>query len=357
MTRGPTGDKKTKIPLKWRLSAWWNGYDLDDVRARLSQHMTSTEVPGDLADLSALSTPPSQSSPQVNRVTPQYESKISHDVEKNDTEIEFSDDHVVVKAVWDTQRAHVAQVFWGDGFCGPGGPEQIIKITEPLNINSKRSTMVIGAGLGGPVRALQKNHKTPVDGFESSERLAIDGMQMSVDAGIAQDAPILQLDFENITEFSRRYDRAYSKESLFTIENKMGLIDTIYDHLKKDGLFLLTDYVLAESADPNTALFEKWRLIEPEAPKPITAGDLRGLLTNAGFSLQVNDNITDLYLDLIAQARTHALKVLNAMEKDGAHNLSLIKYMHNEAAFWDIRAKLLRNGDLRVMKYMCLKSS
>lgn len=369
MSKGSSENKKTKIPLKWRLNAWWNGYDLDDLKAKLSKPMSNPERSNESLKNPATPDFHNQNSPDVHNKnsiekhspeTPPPEIYNSYD--RNgpasiDDDIEFSeDDHVVVKAVWDNNRAHVAQVFWGDGFCGPGGPENIINITESLKINSKRSIMVVGAGLGGPVRTMQKEYNTPVDGYESSTRLATDGMIMSVEAGVAQDAPIMHLDFENMTKFARRYDRAYAKESLFTIGNKLSLIQTIFDHLKDDGLFLLTDYVLSESADQSNALFNKWRLLEPDEPKPVTAGDMRSYLTNAGFTLRVNENITDLYLDLIGQARAHAKNVINTMEADGVQNLSILKYMHNEAAFWDTRAKLLRDGDLRVMKYLCYKS-
>lgn len=26
-----------KVPLKWRMKAWWEGYDLDDIRKRLAR--------------------------------------------------------------------------------------------------------------------------------------------------------------------------------------------------------------------------------------------------------------------------------------------------------------------------------
>lgn len=368
MNKTSSGKTKTKTPLKWRLIAWWHGYDLDDVKTKLS---TSDDIPQTSKNAPLQPTKSfidqQESEEQYDfedKPTASYPQDDGEDLSGNDDsaidvddDIEFiNDDQVVIKAVWDTDRAHVAQVFWGDGFCGPGGPENIINMTEPLSINSNRTIMVVGAGLGGPVRAMQKEYNTPVDGYESSKKLATDGMEMSQEAGVAQDAPIIHFDFENSTRFSRKYDRAYAKESMFVIANKSQLIQTIFDHLKKDGLFLLTEYVLSEKADQSSALFNKWRKLEPYEPRPVSTVDMEAYLEDAGFSIRVNEDITDFYLDLIVDARAHAKKIIDTMEADDVVNVTILKYMHNEAIFWDTRAKLLRKGDLKVVRYLAHKS-
>lgn len=356
MSKAPSEDNKIKIPLMWRLRAWWHGYDLEDVRARLSK---SDDEPMAKSPEDNRGNNPKDSGHPDNLPQPDDGTSDTDDGAFDiDDDIEFIEsDHIAVKAVWDTDRAHVAQVFWGDGFCGPGGPENIIAMTAPLNINSKRSAMVIGAGLGGPVRAMQKEYDTPVDGYESSKELATAGMEMSEVAGVAQDAPVSHIDFENTPRFPRSYDRAYAKESLFIITDKSNLVQSIFDHLKKDGLFLLTEYILSENADQSSILFDQWRTLEPYQPRPVSSDEMESCLENAGFSITVNEDITDFYLDLIVAARIHAKKVIKTMEADDVKDPTILKYMHNEAIFWDTRAKLLRSGDLKVIKYLGLKSS
>lgn len=355
MSKAPSeNDDEIKIPLIWRLRAWWHGYDMEDVKAKLAG--TDGVLSEDAAQ------PAKKPQESVSEQPKSEESQSDNDDSAVDEDVDEDSDssengHVAVKAVWDTERAHVAQVFWGDGFCGPGGPENIISMTASLNINSKRTTMVIGAGLGGPVRAIQKEYDTPVDGFETAEKLAAAGMNMSLEAGVAQDAPIIHLDLENVTEFARSYDRAYAKESMFIISNKPQLIQTIFDSLKKDGLFLLTDYILSEDADQDSASFKKWCKLEPYEPKPVISSTMESYLEDAGFSMKDNEDITDFYLNLISDARSHANKVINAMESDNVKDVTILKYMHNEAVFWDTRANLLRDGDLKVIRYLGLKSS
>lgn len=371
MSKASSGDKKTKIPLKWRIKAWWHGYDLEDVKTKLSaseeNHSEALDIPKKSPKKPKKSYMDQKDSEEEyhfeEKTIARYPKEDEDDfINQDDSEFEeddfefTEDDHVAVKAVWDTERAHVAQVFWGDGYCGPGGPENIIGMTEPLKLNSKRSAMVIGAGLGGPVRAIQKEYNTPVDGYETSERLASDGMDMSVDDGVAQDAPILHLDLENLNEFSRKYDRAYAKESLFIIAKKSQLIQTIYNHLKSDGLFLITDYILSENADESSALFNKWRKLEPYEPRPVPSGVMEACLKDAGFTIRENQDITDFYLGLIAKARRHSHTIITGMEAEDVKDATILKYMHNEAVFWDTRAKLLKRGDLKVIRYIGHKS-
>lgn len=324
-------NNEVKIPLIWHLRAWWHGYDLEDIKARLSKD--SEESPAE---------PPEVKENDPDTPVP------------DGNEIEFIEEsHVAVKAVWDTERAHVAQVFWGDGFCGPGGPENIIHMTGPLNVNSKRRIMVIGAGLGGPVRVIQKKYTAPVDGYESSGKLAAAGMSMSEEAGVAEDAPVIHTDLENNPAFSHKYDRAFAKESLFIISDKPRLVRAIHDQLKEDSLFLLTDYILSDTADRDSEDYRKWCDLEPYPPKPVTAEIMLSCLKDAGFILKDDEDITGFYLGLITSARNHAKKVITLMQSDEIRNVAVLTYMYNEAVFWDSRARLLRNGDLKVIKYLC----
>lgn len=344
MSKPSSEDTDIKIPLLWRFRSWWHGYDLEDVRAKLSK---------------TNNTPTANSTENPHNPEGDSEDLILDDINTSLIDDNFKlleDDHIAVKAVWDKDRAEVAQVFWGDGFCGPGGPENIISMTTPLNINSKRTAMVIGAGLGGPVRAMQQKYDTPIDGYESSKELATTGMAMSQEAGVAQDAPITHVNFEDAPHFPRSYDRAYAKESTFIITNKSQLIQGIFDHLKKEGLFLLTEYVLSEDADQDSAVFREWCDLEPYKPYPVTSAAMESCLEDAGFTIKLQEDITDFYLNLISGARSHAKKVISIMEASNVKDVTILKYMLNEAVFWNTRAKLLRSGDLKVVKYLCHKS-
>ncbi len=362
-----SNNNKNKPKLSTRLKAWWHGYDVDDVVATESKNHNNAPAIKEEKANSAAATEEHKPSWLKEEEEAEYHfedtSVAEYDAE-NSPEDEEEDDydyeamlknHIPVKAVWDTERAHVAQMFWGDGYCGPGGPDNIINMTAELRINSRRTTMVLGGGVGGPVRAIQKEYDTEVDGYEPSEQLAKDGMEMSQEAGVSDMAPIIHLDLENATEFNRSYDRVYAKEALFTIEAKDKLVGAIANSMKEDGVLLITDYIATDSANLDNPLFQKWKLLEPYEPRPVKENLMESLFALSGLTLKSKEDLTGFYLHLMEQTREHAREVISTIDSSDESKLNTIKYMHNEAVLWDTRLRLLQKGDLKVMKYICAK--
>ena len=176
---------------------------------------------------------------------------------------------IVKQVPWTEIRIQLAQLVWGEGYCGPGGPNNIIQMAKFLNLTPEKSLVVIGAGLGGPVRTMVEKFGVWVDGFESSEALAQEGMKMSVDQGLSKKARIIHKDLNNIYNISRRFDCFFSKEALFTVENKAQLLKAIYESLKPNGLFLFTDFVLKDASCLQNPDVKEWIQQEPHKPHPI----------------------------------------------------------------------------------------
>lgn len=368
-----SNNNKNKPSFSLRLKAWWHGYELEDVIATQPKSQNNFNASKDdsthaVKEGKEVSSPAEEYIPSWLKKEEEadyhfddtepasYEPYASPaDEKEKDFEFDFAEDHVVVQAVWDTNRAHVAQMFWGDGYCGPGGPDNIINMTTELRINSTQTTMVLGGGLGGPVRAIQREYDTEVDGYEPSEHLANDGMDMSRDASVADKAPIYHQELESCTSFKRKYDRVYAKEALFTINNKSLLIETIANYLKEKGMLLLTDYIVNPDADQKNPLFQKWKKIEPYEPKPETDDFMEHCFSNSGLTLKSNEDLTEFYLHLISKTRDHARKVLKNFYGADNDDMSIVKYMHNEAVLWDTRSKLIKKGDIKVIKYLCTK--
>ncbi len=362
-----SNNNKNKPSLTTRLKAWWHGYEVDDVVATESKSAGSAPAVKEEKPKPAATSEEYKPSwlKEEEEAEYHFDDSAAAEYEADNSQVEEEEDdydyeemlknHIPVKAVWDTERAHVAQMFWGDGYCGPGGPDNIINMTAELRINSRRTTMVLGGGVGGPVRAIQKEYDTEVDGYEPSEQLAKDGMEMSEEAGVADMAPIIHHDLAGAAEFNRSYDRVYAKEALFTIEAKDKLIDTIANALKEDGVLLLTDYIATDSAKQDNPLFQKWKLLEPFEPLPVKENLMESLFSLSGLTLKSKEDLTGFYLHLMEQTREHARKVISTIDASDETKLNTIKYMHNEAVLWDTRLRLLQKGDLKVMKYICAK--
>ena len=305
------------------MKAWWEGYDVADMEAKLRARNGKATYE------------------ELTREEPAAEAP--------------TQDAKSEKFSWSEARIQVAQLIWGQGYCGPGGPENVIAMSKLLALSPKQSAMVIGAGLGGPARVLAQEFGVWISGYENSEELAARGMKMSKDAGLEKKAPIYYKDFDEIEPFERNFDRAYSKEAFFTIQKKAELLKEIYKNLKEDSLFLVTDYVIRDIESMQDSDVQKWLRQEPLDPYPITSETMVKYLEEAGFNIRVNEDITEHYIELIQEAWANAdqvVKTLSARGPEAADNLQAIM---KEAQFWSQRTKLLRSGMLQVHRYLAHK--
>jgi len=315
-----------------RLKAWWEGYDPDDVLAYLRARAP---------------TPPAASNPgpQPSRLEPP-----PSDIDPRDIELPFDP--------WDNNRAEIAQYIWGEGYCGPGGPEHIVSMSKLLALSPEQSLLEIGSLLGGPARTLADSFGTWVTGYEASPKLAALAAEKSEMAGLAKKAIIHHYDPETVGEFDRKFDRAFAKEALFTIENKARLLDLVEGHLKPSGLFLITDFVLADESVYAKESYREWRDSEAHRRRPymVTAEQLAELCKQVRFTVRVNEDVSDVYIDLIRKAWAGADKVAEKIAHR-AEGEVLLETLLREAEFWSHRARMLESGDLRLWRILAAKKA
>jgi len=182
------------------------------------------------------------------------------------------------------------------------------------------------------------------------------GRKLSKMAGLDKKAVLEQYDPENFEGFGRKFDRAISKEALFTIEDKASMIAHIEDKLKPGGLFLMTEYVIDSDAVLGKDRYKEWMVAERSHPYPILSDELVDLLKANRMQVRVSEDISRQYIDMINQAWAGADEVAAklAQREDGAQ---MIQTLMREAEFWTRRKKLLETGDLKLWRIVANKKS
>jgi cyclopropane fatty-acyl-phospholipid synthase-like methyltransferase len=315
-----TKKKDPKVGLGLRLKAWWEGYDTEDIKARLKDRQ-----PEDMAE------------PE------------SEDDEPKDVSAENLDP-------WDEETIDIAQYIWGKGFCGPGGPDYVISLSKLLALSPEMSMLQIGSGLGGPARVLVDRFGVWITGFEQSQMLVDKGNKLSKMAGLERKVVLDQYEPDGFEGFQRKYDRAISKEALFTIQDKAGMIGHIEDKLKPGGLFLMTEYVISGEGVPSKDSYKEWMVGERSHPFPVTSDDLVDMLKASRMQVRVSEDISRQYIEMINQAWTGADEVAAKLAKR-ENGAQMIQTLMREAEFWTRRKKLLESGDLMLWRIVANKKS
>lgn len=322
-------ETKEKIPLKLKLKAWWEGYDSDEVRAAFLATQEGEEAEETEARPSTAKEAPKEAAEE----NPQDDIPID---------------------LWDEKRVNIARYIWGEGYCGPGGPDHIVTMSKLLALSPKMSMMCLGAGLGGPTRTLADKFGVWVSGYEESEHLVDAGNELSVKAGMAKKADLHHYVPDGSQDFDRKFDRVLAKEYIFQVENKKGLLGATFEATKPDGLILITDYVLGSEGAVSSDTYREWKDSEHGGVFPVTEEELKKLVETPGYSVRVHEDISGQQISLIASAWAGADKVIAELvkEEDGT---AMVDALLKEAEFWARRSKLLGDGTLKLWRTLGYK--
>ena len=116
--------------------------------------------------------------------------------------------------------------------------------------------------------------------------------------------------------FDRKYDRALSKEALYTIEDKAAMIAKIEDKLKPGGLFLLTEYVISSDAVLGKDRYKEWVVGERQHPYPVLSDELVEMLKKNRLQVRVSEDMcADLEKSTVRLAATNSVSSLWLMPR------------------------------------------
>ncbi|MAL78168.1 MAG: hypothetical protein CMN55_03500 [Sneathiella sp.] len=300
-------DGDAKPPLKARLRAWWDGYEL------------AVEPEGDTGEPAPSAAPPRDDGPPT------------------------------VKG-WSLSRQQSVVTLFGEGMvrCIPDDAKS--RLTKPLGINKKLSVAELGAGLGGFARWVAHEYDAYVTGYEPDAVLMEAGAEMTKMAGQARHVSFLPCDFEKFTPKPRSADIVYASEALFHVRHKPETFRAIYDMLRPSGQFMMSDYMLEGKVKDATAL-KDWQQAEPLPPHLMEVQEARKLLTAIGFEVSIAENITAEYKANVMRAfADYATRTGNGEKSGHLHDWIL-----KEGELWLNRTRMMDAGILQVFRIYARK--
>lgn len=303
------------LTLKQRLVAWWEGYDLSAPGRRGSDGGDAGAAGG------AAPTPAPGQGKHLNRRG---------------------------KPLWTADRVQVTEKIWGDGFSTPGAADFIPTVVKPFGLNPAMSVLDIGAGLGGATRTMAQQFGAWVTGVEQNPVLAEAGMARSTKAGLARQAPIQLMDLETF-RWPKRVDAIFSKDTLYTVRNKDGLIDAMEAALKPRGQMLFTDYVL-ESAKDRSREVEAWHQHEPVEPNVWTVEQTVSALQQRNLDIRIAEDNTELHRATVLAAIQALVNHLETVSMDRETKLAVME----EVELWARRIAALERG-LKMYRFYAMK--
>lgn len=297
--------RSAKIPLRMRLKAWWDGYDL------IVRSLDAETGGGAGASKNAAPSAFARHGP-----------------------------------------AHIQlmQSVWGDGHVTPGGKSHILQLVKPFNLNPAMTVLDIGAGLGGTGRTVAADFGVRATCMERDAKLVKAGTELSAAAGLGRKVELRTTDLETLDIKAKSFDCIFSKEQLFTVENKSRLIEGIDGALRDQGQFLFTDYVAAKPREASSAL-DEWAAGEPRPVHPWTPEEYLDALRNRGLDIRISEDITDQHRRFITEGWATYLSARGGESPDPSIASALVE----EVELWTRRNQALESGALQAHRFYAIR--
>ncbi|MDA0229175.1 MAG: methyltransferase domain-containing protein [Proteobacteria bacterium] len=253
---------------------------------------------------------------------------------------------------WSDPRLQVTEEIWGKGYLGPGGDEEIEALIRPLGLNSGMMIIDFGAGLGGTTRALHNQTGAWVSGFEASPLLAEAGAELSHMAGLGRKAMVKTFDLESLDLRDGGFNTVFSKDALFTIDNKEAIFKKFYECLRNDGQLVLTDYLAVKPSATSTAI-EEWAAQEPARPVLWSLDQTRAFISELGFEVSITEDVT---ATVRAQILSALAKFSEKIAPESKARPGWAPAIIAEIEMWANRIKVFDSGDVAIFRIYGRKS-
>jgi ubiquinone/menaquinone biosynthesis C-methylase UbiE len=147
------------------------------------------------------------------------------------------------------KRIKHAQLIWGTGFFSPGGPEEVARIVEDVDITGK-AVLDVGCGMGGPSLELLKTHgaKT-VLGIDIEQTVLKWAQQAAETAGLRDSISFKLVQPGPFPLEDSSFDVVFSKETLIEIADKEAVYAEILRVLKPGGWFVASDWLKGDGPE------------------------------------------------------------------------------------------------------------
>ena len=253
---------------------------------------------------------------------------------------------------WTPRRIRLAATLWGEGFIGPGGEEEALRLSKPLGLQESHSLLNLGAGLGGAARAITNAWGTWVSGFEQNADLAAAGEALSKKAKIEKKAEIRPFDPAAPRFRPGYFHHALVQEVLWTVEDKARLLEAVAAALKPRGQLVMTDLTLGDvPLSPEDETARAWARLDRGPAHLAPAEHCNALLSRKGFEVRIAEDVSARHMQQALAGWRGMVEVLKAERPTRAQALMIVQ----EAELWLRRLALIRANRLRLMRWHAIR--
>lgn len=140
---------------------------------------------------------------------------------------------------------------WGDGWLSPGGPEEVERLLEGVDLLGK-SVLDIGCGAGGVDILLVKAHGAVyVTGIDVEDTVLEHARRRAHAAGLEESMGFVKVAPGLLPFPPATFDVVFSKDAIIHIADKHRLMAEVFRVLKPGGQFIASDWLIGHDHEPS----------------------------------------------------------------------------------------------------------
>ena len=149
------------------------------------------------------------------------------------------------------QMIGILERVWGDGWLSPGGPAEVSRLLEGMDLAGK-CVLDIGCGAGGVDALLVGTHgATYVTGIDVEDTVLAHARAQVAKAGLSAQIGILKVVPGPLPFPPQTFDIVFSKDSIVHIPDKHALMRDVFRVLGPGGWFVASDWLIGHDHEPS----------------------------------------------------------------------------------------------------------
>lgn len=157
-------------------------------------------------------------------------------------------------AEYDDGLIRFLEIVWGDGYLSPGGPEEVDRVLDGLDLRGRR-VLDIGCGTGGITIRLAATHgAAEVTGIDVEAPVVERARSQAAARGLADRVRFLRVAPGPLPFGDGSFDLIFSKDAIIHIPDKEALFADLFRLLAPGGAFAASDWLIAHDGEPSAAM-------------------------------------------------------------------------------------------------------
>lgn len=237
---------------------------------------------------------------------------------------------------------HIAflEAMWGDGYLSPGGPEEVQRVLDGIDLVGKR-VLDIGCGAGGITTSLVRDYgAASVVGIDVEDPVVASTTARIAAAGLAERIDVVRVEPGPLPFDVGEFDVVFSKDSIVHIPDKFALAVDVFRVLRPGGWFVASDWLIGHDGEP-TVEMQRYLELEDLGFGMASPRTYRDALVAAGFVEVELRNRNEWYA---SQARLESAR-LTGPERQRFDDALGHNAVEDQIATWEAMQVVLDSGE------------